>query len=246
MIVRDIMKTHVVTVEPDDLLGRAASLMRQHQFHHLPVVRTEKRAEQQQGQSGSQRTRLAFAGLLCVQDIDLAAALARQDCSSEDSPRPWQEQRVAEFMDPTPATVTPTTPVGAAAQVLMTRSLSTLPVVEYDSEEQGVSPTLVGLLTRSDLLLALARALGTFEPGTQIDIVLPLGNMAPLAQTLSIAAELHMHIHSLLAMPLTDGVPALATFCLGTINPAPLLHRLREAGIQCACAHPLEEAKSYA
>jgi acetoin utilization protein AcuB len=244
MIVRDIMKTQLITVKPDDLLGYAASLLRQHQLHHLPVVRIAKRDERQYPLGRSQSTRLAFEGLLCVQDIDLA--VARQDCSSANSPRPWQEQRVAEFMDPTPVSVVPTTPVGAAAQLLLTRSLSTLSVVEYDQEEQEAPPTLAGLLTRSDLLLAFARALGTFEPGTQVDIVLPLGNMAPLAQALSIAAELRVHVRGLLAMPLSDGVPHIATLRLGTINPAPLLHCLREAGIESACAKPLEEGKSYA
>ncbi|HEX6553930.1 MAG TPA: CBS domain-containing protein [Ktedonobacteraceae bacterium] len=32
MIVRDIMTTKLVTVEPDDTLGHAAQLLRQHQF----------------------------------------------------------------------------------------------------------------------------------------------------------------------------------------------------------------------
>ena len=39
MIVRDIMTTHLVTVTPGDTLAHAATLLRQHQFHHLPVVR---------------------------------------------------------------------------------------------------------------------------------------------------------------------------------------------------------------
>ncbi len=246
MIVHDILKIPLITVESDDLLGHAASLLRQHQMHHLPVVRTRKRPERHYPKAGSERTRLIFEGLLSAQAIDLAIALARQNCSCEGSSRSWQDQRVAEFMDPTPITVVPTTPVGRAAQMLVTHGLSTLPVVQYDSEEQEAPPTLLGLLTRSDLLLALARALGTFEPGTQVEIVLPSRNMAPLTQTLSIAAELGIHIHSLLSMPLADGAPHIATLRLGTINPAPLLRRLREAGIECASANSLAGEKCYA
>ncbi len=54
--------------------------------------------------------------------------------------------------------------------------------VEYDQEEHEAPPLPVGLLTRSDLLLALARALGTFEPGMQLNIVLPLGNKDDLQE----------------------------------------------------------------
>jgi acetoin utilization protein AcuB len=245
MIVRDIMKTQLITVEPDDLLGYAVSLLRQHHIHHLPVVRTHKRAERHYPKAGSEPTRLVLEGLLTAHDIDLAIVGA-QGCSSENSSQSWQEQRVARYMNSTPFTVTPTSSVGAAAQVLVTHGLSILLVVEYNQEEQEPSPALIGLLTRSDLLLALAGALGTYEPGTQVNIILPMGNMAPLAQTLDIAAELRMHVRSLLATPLKDGAPRMATLRLGTINPVPLLRRLREAGIEWAWANPLEAGKGYA
>jgi hypothetical protein len=78
-----------------------------------------------------------------------------------------------------------------------------------------------------------------------VEIVLPLGNMAPLTQTLSIAAEFGMHIHSLLSMTLADGAPHIATLRMRTINPAPLLRRLRRAGIECASTNPLDEAPGY-
>jgi CBS domain-containing protein len=38
MIVREVMTTGLVLVTPDNTLGHAANLLRQHQFHHLPVV----------------------------------------------------------------------------------------------------------------------------------------------------------------------------------------------------------------
>lgn len=246
MIVQDSMKTQLVTVAPDDTLSHAATLFRQHQFHHLPVARTVKVAGPSHAEYQEYRTRLIFEGLISSQDIELAASLAGEKSSSQVVYRPWQEQRIAEFMHPSPVSVTATTSVGAAAQLLVERGLSYLPVVEYDQEKPESPPFLVGLLTRSDLLLILARAMGTFEPGMQLDIVLPLGNVAPLAQTLLIATELHMHIRSLLAVPLSNGVPKVASLRLGTINPAPLLLRLQGAGIEYTFASPLEAGKSHA
>lgn len=243
MIVRDIMKTQLVTVEPDDTLSHAANLLRQYQFHHLPVVHKVKVAEPQHTEYKSSRTQLVFEGLLSSQDIDLAVASSERETSGDSSKLPWQERRVAEFMHPTTISVTPTTSVGAAAQLLVERGMSYVSVVEYGQEDSNASPVLVGLVTRSDMLLALARAVGSFEPGMQLDIVLPLGNMTPLAKTLSIAVELHVHIRGILAVPLKDGVPRLGTIRLGTMNPAPFLKRLKEEGIQYGFADPLAEGE---
>jgi acetoin utilization protein AcuB len=248
MIVRDIMKTELITVEPDDTMSHAANLLRQYQFHHLPVVHKVKVAEPEHAEYKSSRTQLVFEGLLGSQDIELAVALSRQEEDSGDSSKqPWQERRVAEFMHPTTLSVTPTTSVGSAAQLLLERGMSYLPVIEYGEEDSIALPVLVGMITRSDMLLVLARAVGTFEPGMQLDIVLPMGHMTPLAKTLAIADELRIHIRSILAVPLEDGVPRLVTLRLGTMNPAPLLRRLKEEGIQYSFANPFAESeKNYA
>lgn len=234
MIVGDIMTTNIITVEPDDTLAHAAKLLRQHQFHHLPVARVVTIADSHAREYTSRKRQLLFEGVLTSQDLELAAALASQESSSEVGPRSWQEQCVSEIMQQAPLCVTPTTSVGSAAQLLVERGINSLPVVEYDQEDDA-KVLLVGLLTRSDLLLALARALGTFEPGMQLDITLPAGSIIPLTQTLTLAADMHIPIRSILAAPLRNGVPYTATLRVGTINPSPLLVRLHEANIQYSC-----------
>jgi len=79
--------------------------------------------------------------------------------------------------------------------------------------------------------MALALSLGSFEPGTQVDIPVPMGDLTPLALALQLAAELHIQVRSVLAAPLEGPVPLVATLRLVTINPAPLLERLQEANI---------------
>jgi acetoin utilization protein AcuB len=148
--------------------------------------------------------------------------------------------------------VTPGTSVAAAAMLLVERGLNCLPVIRYEEkEEQAVPPKdqqstplaqvedwqegrplLVGLLTRSDLLTALARSLGVFEPGMQLTIPLHHGNMQPLARALALANELRIRVRSVVAAPLQGTFPRTATLRLGTINPAPLLLRLQEEQIQ--------------
>lgn len=243
MIVKDIMSAKLVTVEPDDTLSHAANILRQYQFHHLPVVRPLSRSAVGQSEPAPL---FLFEGMLTSQDIDMAVALAKQSASSDVLQRPWQEQRVAELMHRATVRVTPATGVAAAAQLLVDQNLNSLPVVEYEADDNGTRTILVGLITRSDLLIALARIMGAFEPGMQLDIPLPLGDLSRLARTLLIAAELHMQVRSIVAPPVTGGVSQTATLRVGTINPTPLLLRLREAGIDYSFADPLMGENDHA
>lgn len=232
MIVQEIMSTKLTTVEPDDTLAHAANLFRQYGFHHLPVTR---RIYQTNGE-GVRVALLTCEGLLYAQDIDLAVAVAEGE---DERKQPWQERRVVEVMHSAAIRVTPMASVAAAAQLLVERGLNCLPVVEYKLVDGETRTILVGLLTRSDLLIALSRAMGAFEPGMQLDVALPHGDMTPLARTLLLAAELHVHIRSALAAPQSNGTVTVATVRLGTINPTPLLLRLKEEGIQYSFGSPL-------
>lgn len=252
MIVREVMKTRLITVALQDTLGHVANLLRQHQFHHLPVVRTAHAPEAGKIGYRALDARLLLEGLLTSYDIDLAVELERQSSAHNAVERPWQERHVVEVMHRTPITVTPTTGVAAAAQIMVERGLNCLPVVEYDSAElpsqdaeQDALPLLVGLLTRSDLLLALAHITGAFEPGMQLVLPLPPHDVAPLAQMLMLAAELHIQVPSVVAVSQKEGVARVATVSISTIYPAPLLKRLQEAGIQYRFAGSQLEGDTY-
>jgi len=237
MIVSEVMTTNLVTVTPDDSLSHAANLLRQHQFHQLPVVKARRGLKIQVQQYSSQPSWPVLEGLITSYDIDLAATLGTENSPTNDR-RPWEERRVAEVMNRSIMRVTPTTSVAAAAQMLVEQGLNCLPVVEYEEsfnpepgakhEEQTL---LVGLLTRSDLLIEFARTLGAFEPGMSIHFPLHTSNPTSLAKMLLLAAELHITIESIIVAPPKKGVPQTAIVRIGTINPAPLLVRLQKAGI---------------
>src|SRR5258708_3543632 len=77
MIVSEVMTTKLVTVFPDDTLSHAAGLLRQHQFHHLPVVQgTSSHVSWEVDQRSRERPPV-LEGLITSQDIDLAAAGGR-------------------------------------------------------------------------------------------------------------------------------------------------------------------------
>lgn len=189
-----------------------------------------------------QRPVLLFKGLITTHDVELAIERVHAESSSELLRHPWQERRVVEVMDTVPLYASPTTSLGAAARLLVECERSCLPVIEYQEaqeeskEEQSV---LIGLLTRSDLMMALARTLGAFETGMPLTLPLPDGSTEPLTTALHLAAELHVCVRSLIVASSTSGRPEKATLYLGTINPTPLLLRLQQAGINYAYAQPL-------
>src|SRR5712692_1117131 len=238
MIVSEVMTTRLVTVTPDDTLIHAANLLRQYQFHHLPVIKAKSTIGMREPGQAPRKALPVLEGLLTSNDIDLASSPGSWS-SSDVLQQPWQERRVVEVMHRATIRVSPTTSVAAAAQILVERGLNALPVVEYErvgqasqEDEGGTRAVLVGLITRSDLLMALARSLGAFEPGMQLTIPLPMGDLTPLAQMLLLASELRIQVRSIIAAPLQAGIPLAATVRLGTIHPAPLLVRLQEANIQ--------------
>ncbi len=256
MIISEVMTTKLVTVTPGDTLSYAANLLRQHQFHHLPVVRGAAGQSAWMASRQERSTPPVLEGMLTANDIDVAA---ERNHAAEQLQRPWEEMRVAEVMQQSVLCVTPTTNVAAAAKLMVERGINYLPVVEYgDTREDAVNrvPTehtgdetltyLVGLLTRSDLLLALARALGASEPGMELLIPLPTGDLASLASLLWLAKELHIVVQSVLVVPRRDEGHRAATVRLGTINPAPLFARLRAAGIAYETAHFQPEGDIHA
>ncbi len=272
MIVSEVMTTKLVTVAPDDTLSHAANLLRQFQFHHLPVVHMVWTEGTQGVSYGARNAPLLLEGMLTSYDIDLVVALGKQSSSGDLLHQPWQERRVVEVMHSASVRVTPSTSVAAAAQILVERGLNYLPVVKYEylepdtnsslqrdsvtssaamqaegaqDTELRTSAVLVGLLTRSDLLIALARSMGAFEPGMELTVMLPEGDLRPLAQTLLLAADLHIQVRSVMAAPLESGVPRVATIRLGTIHPAPLLVRLQEANIHYSFADLQSEGDTH-
>lgn len=260
MIIKEIMTTKLVLVAPEDTLSHAANLLRQHQFHHLPVARMPEKSyrwfpgEVFDTQKHTNDALPVLEGLLTSEDIDIAVAISDEHPDDARYPR-WQERQVVEVMHPMPLTITPTTNAAFAARILVERGLNCLPVVEFSESEnteqqpeagQKARPVLIGLMTRSDLLMAMSRALGTTEPGIDIIIPLPAGNMRPLADLLKIATELHIQVHNVIAAPLEGNVPQRATVHIGTIYPAPLLVRLRAANIQYEFADVPPEVDTHA
>ena len=130
MNVIDIMTAKPVTIHQNRTLRHALELMEQVACHHLPVLNS---------------------------DSQLVGILSDRDCRTAlNSPyvlrESWQDEAlvtglpVRAIMTPAPIVIEPDAAADEAARLMLSNQISCLPVVR--------SETLVGIVTRSDLLMA--------------------------------------------------------------------------------------------
>ncbi len=231
MLVKDIMVKDVVTVTETDTLEHAAILLQQGRFRHLPVVR--RLPKQQEAPSlivyPPPKPPVAVVGILSDRDLPGGRVGAV----------PFEQLRgcsVSEVMHQPVITIDPDTPVEYAATLMAENAIGCLPVV---AEEQS---RLIGIITESDLFHALVRILGVQEPSTRLRLLLPAGDAVALGQVLLMLGRHGAHLAGLLAGPPDAEGRWPVTLRVRTIYPAPLLHALKEAGIQVEQPTETEEA----
>jgi CBS domain-containing protein len=138
MLVRDLMQRDVVTLKLGDSLGLAEDIMELGRIRHLPVT------------SGG-----VVVGVVSQRDLYRAAvsSMLRMSRSAE---RQWlAEIPVHNVMSDDVYTIEPDASVQRAVDVMLTRRIGCLPVVEHGK--------LVGLLSETDCLRYLARVLSISE-----------------------------------------------------------------------------------
>ena len=131
--VRDLMSHPVRTLERNDILSNADSVMRNERIRHLPVLDDVGR----------------LVGIISQRDLFLNALVRALGYGTMARDRSFRSIAVKEVMTEDVVTTTPETPITAAAQMMVDRKIGCLPVVE--------SNALVGILSESDIVAAVAR-----------------------------------------------------------------------------------------
>ena len=131
--VRDLMSHPVRTLERNDILSNADSVMNNERIRHLPVLDEAGR----------------LVGIISQRDLFLNALVRALGYGTMARDRSFRSIAVKEVMTEDVVTTTPETPITAAAQMMVDRKIGCLPVVE--------SNTLVGILSESDIVSAVAR-----------------------------------------------------------------------------------------
>jgi len=127
MLVKDIMKTQLVTLNADSKLGFANDIMYLGRIRHLPVVQGEN-----------------IVGLVTQRDL-YRASLTSILTSWNENKEFLDAITVSEVMSKNVSTVSQNVTVEEAAQIMIDKKVGCLPVVEGKNK-------LIGLVTETDIL----------------------------------------------------------------------------------------------
>jgi acetoin utilization protein AcuB len=150
MYVKNIMRKDPVTIAPEASFYEARELIHEKGVRHLPVIDKNKR----------------IAGLITDRDIREAGPSNATMFSVQELHYLLGKLKVSAFMTPGDKliTVTPTTMIERAAQLMHDNKIGCLPVL--DGKE------LVGIITEADILESFVDMMGLKESGTRITMAL--------------------------------------------------------------------------
>ena len=205
MLVGKRMTRNPKTVSPDDPLSFAAGILREHRFHHLPVVEGGK-----------------LVGILSDADLRNASFAAMP---AEREGGPAGDRPVREAMRTEVWSVTPDDSVEDALLILAREKFGALPVLSGDQ--------LVGIITRADLLNAFVDLLDVNEVCFCVDVTFPR-NMARFEELIEVFSTMGVEVRSILIAPQGEIGALNAHLRVATIDGPAVRRSLREKGFVIA------------
>jgi acetoin utilization protein AcuB len=203
MLVQDSMQPHVTVVYPGTPLSVVMRFLKSRGLRHLPVV-----------ESG------AVVGIISDRDVKGALLSAATAFGARELGKQVEELRAGQIMTQPVVSIGPMFPVEEAARLMLDRRISALPVLE-----QG---HLVGIITETDILRLLVKAMGASEPSSRLDVMIPHEPSA-LAALVTTVAEAGMTISSIVTLA-GPGEARQATIRVPSIDPRPAVQALEAKG----------------
>ncbi len=148
MLVKKWMNKDVITVEVDDSIQHAASLMKQHNVRGLPVMKKGK-----------------LVGVVTDRDLKRASASDATSLEIHELLYLIATIKVKDIMTKNPITIPPDYTMDESAKILLDNKISGLPIVDYDGR-------LVGIITQTDIFRALISLTGLEKRGIQFGLKL--------------------------------------------------------------------------
>ena len=203
------MRARVITIQRDESVDRAQTLMALHAIRHLPVLEGRR-----------------LVGI--ISDRDVLGVMVQQRagaCGTQAGKAYFLPPgvRVDEVMTADPIVIARGADIEAAARLLATRKIGCLPVVD--------SGRVVGIITETDILAVFTELLGLLESSSRIDIALGRDPLA-LERTSAIIRRHRGQIISVGISPRHGKVPRVHHFRLKSCDTAPIATALRGAGFR--------------
>lgn len=161
--IRELMNREVAALGPQATVAEALQLCIERRIRHVPVLDEGR-----------------LVGIVSDRDLREAGSEAGAEETVEQAAE-LMEVRLADVMARSVVTAHPQDPVGYAARQMEGRRINALPVVEepVESMEGGDSSgaqsgsELLGMVTSTDLMRALAALTGIGEFGSQVEVQVP-------------------------------------------------------------------------
>jgi acetoin utilization protein AcuB len=176
MLVKERMTTPAMTITPDTSFQDALKLMRDNKFRRIPVV----------DQDGK------LLGIVSERDLLHASPSPATSLSVWEVNYLLWKLKVADIMTHHVITIAQDAPIEDAANLMVTRKIGGLPVVNGANQ-------IVGVITETDIFKAFAEMLGSGEKGLRLTLKVPSGSgtLARLSQAIYDAGGLIVSVGSL-------------------------------------------------
>ncbi|MRH42833.1 CBS domain-containing protein [Aquibacillus halophilus] len=199
MLVKEIMKTSVITLSPEAPISEALKLLTDNHIRHLPIVDEDNRV----------------IGIVSDRDVrDASPSIFSKQVDSEELKNP-----IKSIMTHPVVTVHPLDFVEEIAAIFYEEEFACVPVVQNDR--------LVGIVTEKDMLYTLIQLTGTHVQSSQIEIKVP-NKIGILPEVTAIFGKRKVQITSVLIYPYkTDSHFKVLVFRVQTMNPLPIINDLK-------------------
>ncbi len=179
MYVGRIMNTYLMTIPPDTSLQKAKEIIDEKRINHLLVV--DKNGD--------------LIGIVSDRDIKQTSASPATALSVHELNYLLTQLTAEQIMSKKIITISPGTTIERAALIMQKNRINALPVIEDEK--------LVGIITSSDVMRVLLRAIG-FGEGSARFIVLVEDRVGVIAEVSRILKDQEISILSLVTWPEKD------------------------------------------
>ena len=206
MFVRDRMASPAVTITEDTPFQEALQLMREHQFHRLPVV--DKNGK--------------LIGNVSERDLLHASPSPASSLSVWELNYLLWKLTVEELMIRDVITISPDEPIETAAALMVEHGVGGLPVID---EQRRV----VGVITETDIFKAFVEMMGGGQPGLRLLLAVPSGK-GVLAGLATAIANLNGNIISVGTFGVSDAENASLVVKVEGVSQDQLVDALEALG----------------
>jgi acetoin utilization protein AcuB len=199
------MTKNPITVDSETLVLDAQRMMKENNIRRLPVV-----------DKGN------LVGIVTQHDLLQASPSPATSLSIHELNYLLAKMKVKEVMKKNPFTLTPDTPFEEALRIGQDKKIGSFPVMDKGK--------LVGIITESDTVRFLTRALGLREEGSRVTIEGLGGKFGDLEKIIAIANERQTIILSMISLARPEKKDWMIVLRLKTTDPDPIVRDFKKAG----------------